>query len=397
MDNQKTILGIDEAGRGPVMGPMVVAGVLMAKDAASALLDLGVKDSKQLTPTRRQRLAKEIRRRALAIKIVVIAPEQLDARNLNTLTADAAVQLIKALQPDAALIDAPVSGSAIAKYEQGIRNAARRPELAVSAQNKADVHVPIVSAASIIAKVERDKLMARVNRKYKLWGRVGSGYPGDPATKKFLIAYYSRRGRWPKEVRTSWQTLLPIELLWRNSRRPAPFSFVGQFFSRRRWAFGFLLIALAAAIFYAQTRLPTAKILQAALFISLAAPAEETTLVTKVIDGDTVTVQGGRRVRLLGIDTPEFGEPCYAEAKQRLQDLVLNKTVRIVPDAANTDKYGRLLRFLFLNSQNINLTLVQEGLTVAYFFDDRLYKQEIQAAEAEAIKNHVGCRWHDVP
>lgn len=397
MTRQKTILGIDEAGRGPVIGPMVVAGVLMVEDASAMLRKLGVKDSKQLTPVARQRLAKEIRRRATAIKVIVISPEQLDARNLNTLTADAAVQLIKTLKPDAAFIDAPVSGSAIVKYEQGIKAASQQPTLQVSAQNKADVRVPIVSAASIIAKVERDKLMARVNRKYRLLGLVGSGYPADPATKQFLITYYTRRGRWPKEVRTSWQTLTPIELLLRDGRQPTGLGFVSQFLSRQRWAFGFLLIALVGALFYTQAQLPKTAALQAALIATSPAAIEEIALVTKVIDGDTVTIQGGRRVRLLGIDTPEVGEPCYAEAKQRLQELVLSKTVKLVPDAANADKYGRLLRFIFLNNQNINLTLIQEGLAVAYFFDDRLYKQEIQAAEAEAIKNRVGCRWHNVP
>ena len=112
---------------------------------------------------------------------------------------------------------------------------------------------------------------------------------------------------------------------------------------------------------------------------------------------DTVTLKGGQRVRLLAIDTPEVGEPCFEEAKKRLSELTLNKVVNLEADTRDQDAYDRNLRFLYLNDTNVNLTLVKEGLAVAYFFDNVKYKAEIQAAEALAISQRRGCRWRNLP
>ncbi len=118
------------------------------------------------------------------------------------------------------------------------------------------------------------------------------------------------------------------------------------------------------------------------------------TIVTKVIDGDTIVVEGGYHIRLLGIDADERGYPCYQSAKENLEKLVLNKKVKLEKDITDVDKYGRCLRYIFLGKENINLELVKEGLAVARFYQPNVkYQQEIQKAEKEAIKNKVGCKW----
>lgn len=129
-------------------------------------------------------------------------------------------------------------------------------------------------------------------------------------------------------------------------------------------------------------------------FLNLNENEKEETFVTKVIDGDTIIVEGGRHVRLLGIDTDEKGYPCYYDAKERLEQLILNKKVILEKDRKDKDQYGRLLRYVFLDGENINLKIVKEGLAVARFYpENEKYKQEIINAEEEARKNKIGCKW----
>jgi len=119
-------------------------------------------------------------------------------------------------------------------------------------------------------------------------------------------------------------------------------------------------------------------------------------IVTKVIDGDTVIIEGGAHVRLLGIDADERGYPCYFAAKKRLEELVLNKEVYLEMDKDDKDQYGRYLRYLILDGENINLKLVQEGLAVARFYPGNTkYKKEIVNAEKYAIENKIGCKWNN--
>ncbi len=117
-------------------------------------------------------------------------------------------------------------------------------------------------------------------------------------------------------------------------------------------------------------------------------------LVTKIIDGDTVIIEGGYSVRLLGIDADEKGYPCYEPAKQRLEELVLNKEVYLESDREDQDQYKRYLRYLILYGDNINRRLVKEGLAIARFYPENIkYKEEIIAGEKEARENKVGCKW----
>ncbi len=126
------------------------------------------------------------------------------------------------------------------------------------------------------------------------------------------------------------------------------------------------------------------------------APSE--VIVTKIIDGDTIVVEGGEHIRLLGIDADESGYSCYGPAKTRLEEIVLSRKVRLEKDETDVDQYGRCLRYIFLDDQNIGLQLVEEGLAVARFYEpDVKYKDEIVEAEKQAIENEIGCKWSSTP
>ncbi|MCD6094725.1 thermonuclease family protein [bacterium] len=117
-------------------------------------------------------------------------------------------------------------------------------------------------------------------------------------------------------------------------------------------------------------------------------------LVTKVIDGDTFLIEGGYSVRILGIDADERGYPCYEAAKRRLEELVLNKEVRLEKGEEDLDQYCRYLRYVFVDDKNVSLELVKEGLVIARFSpEDLKYKEAIEKAEKEAKKNEIGCKW----
>ena len=95
----------------------------------------------------------------------------------------------------------------------------------------------------------------------------------------------------------------------------------------------------------------------------------ETALVSRVIDGDTVELLDGRRVRYLGIDTPEIGERYYEEASDRNRELVGGKTVELQCGNRDEDVYGRLLRYVYIEGVFVNAELVAEGYARAYIFD----------------------------
>jgi len=116
--------------------------------------------------------------------------------------------------------------------------------------------------------------------------------------------------------------------------------------------------------------------------------------VVRVIDGDTIELEDGTKVRLLEIDAPEKGERCYEEAKTRLEELVLNKKVRLEKDKEDKDRYGRLLRYVFIDCSLINLVLVKEGLAYSYIIEPNVkYMDKILDAEKFAKEFKIGCLW----
>lgn len=121
----------------------------------------------------------------------------------------------------------------------------------------------------------------------------------------------------------------------------------------------------------------------------------ETGVVTRVIDGDTIDVQigdVGYRVRYVGVNTPESDESCYREAKEANNALVGGQTVTLIQDVSNTDRYGRLLRFVYVGNTFVNAALVQQGFAEAVLYNpDDGFHDEFVAWEQEATNARRGC------
>ena len=197
--------GLDEAGRGPVIGPMIVAGVCGDREK---LLLIGVKDSKKLTPSRREKLAEEIRKVADKIVVRRVEPEEIDEiRNtmtINEMEAEIFSEVIRVLDckkvyVDAADVDEERFATTILSHLD--------TDVKIISRHKADAIYPEVSAASIIAKVERDRIIREISKEI---GEFGSGYPSDPRTRTFIKEYYRKHGNLPPYTRKSWDTVKKI-------------------------------------------------------------------------------------------------------------------------------------------------------------------------------------------
>lgn len=201
------IAGVDDAGRGSVIGPLVIAGVMAKEEQLSKLAEIGVKDSKLLTPHRREVLAPEIRQIAVDYAIEKLTPRQIDdivlngrkLHKLNWLEAQTMARVIEKLKPDKAYVDA--SDVLEDRFGRDILDCLSI-KIPIVSEHKADQTYPIVSAASIIAKVERDREIAELA---KVHGDFGSGYPSDPRTIDFLRHCVARTGKYPDFVRVSWK------------------------------------------------------------------------------------------------------------------------------------------------------------------------------------------------
>ncbi|AKB84182.1 thermonuclease family protein [Methanococcoides methylutens] len=113
--------------------------------------------------------------------------------------------------------------------------------------------------------------------------------------------------------------------------------------------------------------------------------------VTEVIDGDTFVISSGEKVRLIGVDTPERGEPYYEEARQYMVDNVLGMTVGLESDVSDTDRYGRLLRYVWLNDTMVNNELVLLGLAYSKAYEpDTYYQEQLDSSETLARGMGVG-------
>jgi len=201
------VAGVDDAGRGSVIGPLVIAGVLMKEEELPKLVELRVKDSKLLSPRRRENLAVEIKRIAEKYSVMKLSPREIDKvvetgrklRRLNRLEAQTMAKVIEMLKPDIAYVDA--SDVLEERFKQHILECLPF-KVEIVSEHKADKKYPIVSAASIIAKVERDKEIAELTSKY---GDFGCGYPTDPKTINFLQQCLEKLGEYPDFVRKSWK------------------------------------------------------------------------------------------------------------------------------------------------------------------------------------------------
>ena len=204
------ICGIDEAGRGPVIGPLVMCGVLVEQKDEEKLKNIGVKDSKLLTPNQREGLFKKITGIAKRYKLLVIPPREIDMAvesdkiNLNKLEAMKSAWIINYLSPDVAYIDCPSNN--INNYTDYLKKYIFNGKIRIIAEHKADFKYPTVSAASILAKVTRDNEIGKIKKKIGI--DIGSGYPSDEVTIRFLKKHHES---YPEIIRKSWATYREIK------------------------------------------------------------------------------------------------------------------------------------------------------------------------------------------
>lgn len=216
---KKVILGIDEAGRGAVIGPLVVAGVVIAQNQRRFLRMLGVKDSKKLTPQKREEIFKTFQTKNIQFYFVEISPFKIDRNSINELEIEAAVKIAKKVLNKRVrllkvFLDVPAFGKGIDRYCQKISEkinkfVSRRVEIEtkeveVWGGNRLDDRNVVVSAASIVAKVIRDNKIERLKKEY---GDFGSGYPNEQ-TITFLRANYEKL---KPIVRHKWYTIEKIK------------------------------------------------------------------------------------------------------------------------------------------------------------------------------------------
>lgn len=185
-------LGIDDAGRGPVIGPMVLAGCLIDEKIATKFKKWGVRDSKQLTPKRREFLAQKIKDEAETFEVVLADANEISAKqdsgtNLNMLEAEKAAKIINKINKSnkkiKVIIDCP--STSIIKWRDLLMVKIKDlSNLEIVCEHKADKNHVSVSAASILAKSAREEEMDKLKEKYGK--EIGSGYTSDPTTSKFL-------------------------------------------------------------------------------------------------------------------------------------------------------------------------------------------------------------------
>jgi len=200
------ICGVDDAGRGSVVGPLVIAGISIDRTKIKHLVNIGVKDSKQLSPQLREKLYNQILSLVEDYYVAKIPPRTIDKsvkKNLlNQLEANYMAKVIKKLGAGSSYVDSCDVNPK--RFGLHISNVAKTGKIISS--HHADRKFPVVSAASIIAKVNRDRTIEKIRKSHDL----GSGYPSDSKTMKFIKEWISENGEAPVFVRKSWK---PIKIL----------------------------------------------------------------------------------------------------------------------------------------------------------------------------------------
>ena len=200
------ICGIDDAGRGSMLGPLVIAGISLDKKNLRKISSLGVKDSKKLSPKLRESLYKQIIKIVDDYYVAKISPKSIDAsvkkHCLNGLEAKYMAKVVSKLNPDTSYVDScDVNPQRFGKEISRLSGNHK-----IKSYHHADSRFVVVSAASILAKVTRDRAIAKLRKDYDL----GSGYPSDSLTVKFVTKYYKKNHEMPNFVRKSWKPIQKI-------------------------------------------------------------------------------------------------------------------------------------------------------------------------------------------
>ena len=209
MTKSLSFTGMDEAGRGCVLGPMVVAAFSIPAAREEELRELGVGDSKKITKKKRESLNKSLRQmKGVTIQVSEIPVAQINLRNLNDLTKEAVVNLSQMAPHGEIYLDVPAPPRGVAAYLEAIQKAVNSKDFTVKGDNKGEDKYLVVGAASIIAKVHRDKCLDDLRSEGV---DFGSGYPSDPKTRKFLQTLLNANSPLPDFVRTRWKTVSQLQ------------------------------------------------------------------------------------------------------------------------------------------------------------------------------------------
>ncbi|UCG69151.1 MAG: ribonuclease HII [Thermoplasmata archaeon] len=196
------ICGVDEAGRGPVIGPMVVAGLML--ESESQLDGLNVRDSKKCTPKRRETLASQLYNIATT-EIMIVPARDIDimreSLTMNQIETKLFASIIEKLKPETAYVDSADVNEE--RFGKDIENELDF-DLKIISKHGADEVYPIVSAASIIAKTTRDAEVRKIAK--EIGENIGSGYPSDAQTIQFMERWIAKHGKAPPYTRLSWKT-----------------------------------------------------------------------------------------------------------------------------------------------------------------------------------------------
>lgn len=209
--NDTIIMGLDEAGRGCIIGDLVVGAFWIPESKLQALKDTGATDSKKLSVKKRTKILAMLPEIGSQNR-VHITPKQIDAGNLNQLEEAAFVELIAEVKPHVVYIDAPTHPSGIPAVERRLKQALISCEAYTQdtlptfiIEPKADLNYAVVSAASIVAKVHRDLGLATTPAE-------GSGYPSDPKTRNWLKEIIRSKQPFPPCVRQRWGTIENLKM-----------------------------------------------------------------------------------------------------------------------------------------------------------------------------------------
>jgi ribonuclease HII len=212
----KIIAGVDEAGRGAVIGPLVIAGVSMEEKDLEKLKKWNVRDSKLIAPRVRVKLADMIEGAAKSVIIIKVEACKIDnyrkqGVNLNRLEAMKFGDVISFMEPDTVYVDAPENPEKLTMFLKKMTKMGS----GIIAEHKADMKYPIVGAASIVAKVARDNAMEELRKKY---GDMGPGYSSNAVTMKWMNDWLEKHGKFPDCVRRTWATTERVEADKKQSR-----------------------------------------------------------------------------------------------------------------------------------------------------------------------------------
>jgi ribonuclease HII len=207
------LAGLDEAGRGPVLGSLVIGCVLIEAEREPILTTLGADDSKKLTPKQRTEIGEKIKKGVLAWKLQEISATKINAAHqkgmtLNEIEEANFAYLLNEVTPKPDKIFLDAADVKEERFGQSIGRLLKFKPQEIISKHKGDSLFKIVGAASILAKVRRDEIIEEIKKDY---GEIGSGYPGDPKTKTYLRMYYQNNHAFPPFVRTWWQTVLDLQ------------------------------------------------------------------------------------------------------------------------------------------------------------------------------------------